>query len=37
VVDLWRRTGRPENAWVGVDLDAGGFLGLLTERLGRLG
>jgi purine nucleosidase len=37
VVDLWRRTGRPENAWVGVDLDAEGFLGLLVERLGRLG
>jgi inosine-uridine nucleoside N-ribohydrolase len=37
VVDLWRRTGREENAWVGVDLDAGGFLGLLVERLGRLG
>jgi inosine-uridine nucleoside N-ribohydrolase len=37
VVDLWRRTGRPENAWVGVDLDADGFLGLLVERLGRLG
>jgi inosine-uridine nucleoside N-ribohydrolase len=37
VVDLWRRTGRPENAWVGVDLDAEGFLGLLTERLARLG
>ena len=37
VVDLWRRTGRPENAWVGVDLDGEGFLGLLVERLGRLG
>jgi inosine-uridine nucleoside N-ribohydrolase len=37
VVDLWRRTGRPENAWVGVDLDADGFLGLLVERLGSLG
>ena len=37
VVDLWRRTGRPENAWVGVDLDADGFLGLLIERLGTLG
>jgi inosine-uridine nucleoside N-ribohydrolase len=37
VVDLWRRTGRAENAWVGVDLDAEGFLGLLTERLARLG
>jgi inosine-uridine nucleoside N-ribohydrolase len=37
VVDLWRRTGRPENAWVGVDLDAAGFLAFLLERLGRLG
>jgi inosine-uridine nucleoside N-ribohydrolase len=37
VVDLWRRTGRPENAWVGVDLDADTFLGLLIERLGSLG
>src|SRR5690349_5351208 len=27
VVDLWQRTGRAENAWVGVDLDADGFLG----------
>jgi inosine-uridine nucleoside N-ribohydrolase len=37
VVDRWRRTGRAENAWVGVDLDADGFLALLVERLGRLG
>jgi inosine-uridine nucleoside N-ribohydrolase len=37
VVDLWRRTGRPENAWVGVGLDGDGFLGLLIERLGGLG
>jgi inosine-uridine nucleoside N-ribohydrolase len=37
VVDLWRRTGRAENAWVGVDIDAEGFLALLVERLGRLG
>jgi inosine-uridine nucleoside N-ribohydrolase len=37
VVDLWRRTGRPENASVGVDLDADAFLGLLAERLGTLG
>jgi inosine-uridine nucleoside N-ribohydrolase len=37
VVDRWRRTGRAENAWVGVDLDADGFLALLLERLGRLG
>jgi inosine-uridine nucleoside N-ribohydrolase len=37
VVDLWRRTGREENAWVGVDLDAERFLGLLVERLATLG
>jgi inosine-uridine nucleoside N-ribohydrolase len=37
VVDLWRRTGRPENAWVGVDVDAGAFLDLLVERIGSLG
>jgi inosine-uridine nucleoside N-ribohydrolase len=37
VVDLWRKTGRPENAHVGVDLDAEGFLSLLVERLARLG
>jgi inosine-uridine nucleoside N-ribohydrolase len=37
VVDLWRRTGRPVNAWVGVDLDGDGFLALLIERLSRLG
>jgi inosine-uridine nucleoside N-ribohydrolase len=36
VVDVWRVTGRPENASVGVDVDADGFIGLLTERLGRL-
>lgn len=36
VVDLWRRTGRAENAWVGVDVDADGFLELLVERVGRL-
>jgi inosine-uridine nucleoside N-ribohydrolase len=37
VVDLWQRTGRDANAWIGVDLDADGFLGLLIERLGTLG
>jgi inosine-uridine nucleoside N-ribohydrolase len=37
VVDLWQRTGRPANAWVGVDLDADGFLGMLIERVGSLG
>jgi len=36
VVDLWRRTGRPPNADVGVDLDTGGFFELLVERIGRL-
>ena len=36
VVDLWRRTGRPANAHVGVDLDAEGFVDLLVERLGSL-
>ncbi len=37
VVDLWRRTGRPPNAHVGVGLDAEGFFALLRERLARLG
>jgi inosine-uridine nucleoside N-ribohydrolase len=37
VVDLWQRTDRPRNASVGVDLDPDAFLGLLIERLGRLG
>jgi inosine-uridine nucleoside N-ribohydrolase len=37
VVDRWRRTGRPANAHVGVDIDGEAFLGLLVERLGRLG
>ena len=37
VVDVWRRTGRPLNAWVGVDVDAEGFLDLLVERLASLG
>jgi inosine-uridine nucleoside N-ribohydrolase len=37
VVDLWHRTGRPENAHVGVDLDADAFLALLIERIGSLG
>jgi pyrimidine-specific ribonucleoside hydrolase len=34
VVDLWRRTERPANAAVGVDLDTDGFFALLLERLG---
>ncbi len=37
VVDLWRRTGRPPNANVGVDLDVEGFFALLVERVASLG
>jgi inosine-uridine nucleoside N-ribohydrolase len=37
VVDLWQRTDRRENAWVGVDVDAAGFLDLLVERIAALG
>jgi inosine-uridine nucleoside N-ribohydrolase len=37
VVDLWRRTERPPNAHVGVDLDAAAFFDLLVERIGSLG
>jgi inosine-uridine nucleoside N-ribohydrolase len=37
VVDLWRRTDRPVNAHVGVDLDVDGFFQLLFERVERLG
>jgi hypothetical protein len=37
VVDLWNRTGRPRNASVGVDLDAGRVFDLLVERIGALG
>ena len=33
VVDLWRRTGKPANAKVGVGIDAGAFVELLLERL----
>jgi inosine-uridine nucleoside N-ribohydrolase len=36
LVDLWRRTGRPPNAHVAVDVDAEGFLELLTTRIGSL-
>jgi inosine-uridine nucleoside N-ribohydrolase len=36
VVDLLRRTGRPENAHVAVEIDAEAFVGLLLERLARL-
>jgi inosine-uridine nucleoside N-ribohydrolase len=37
VVDRWRRTERPANTDVGVDVDADGFFGLLLERVARLG
>jgi inosine-uridine nucleoside N-ribohydrolase len=37
VCDRWKRTGRAENAHVGVDVDADAFLGLLLERIGSLG
>ncbi len=37
VVDRWKRTNRPPNAHVGVDLDADGFFDLLVERIARLG
>jgi len=33
VVDLWRRTGKPANAKVGVGIDAEGFVELLLGRL----
>jgi len=36
VVDLWRRSGRPANAHVGVDLDSAAFFDLLVERIARL-
>ncbi len=36
VVDLWRRTGEPPNAHVGVDIDAEAFLELFVGRLGAL-
>jgi inosine-uridine nucleoside N-ribohydrolase len=37
VVDLWRRTGQPPNAHVGVDVDARAFVGLLVGRIASLG
>jgi inosine-uridine nucleoside N-ribohydrolase len=37
VVDLWRRTDRPANAHVGVDLDTAAFFDLLIDRVARLG
>ena len=36
VVDLWRRTDRVPNAYVGVGIDADGFFDLLVERIGTL-
>jgi len=36
VVDRWKRTGRPVNAHVGIDLDTDGFFDLLVERIGSL-
>jgi pyrimidine-specific ribonucleoside hydrolase len=36
VVDRWRVTGKPANAHVGIDVDAGRFLDLLVERLASL-
>jgi inosine-uridine nucleoside N-ribohydrolase len=33
LVDLWGRAGWEPNCHVGVDIDAGGFLDLLVERL----
>lgn len=33
VVDLWRRTGNPPNARVGVEIDAERFLTLLVDRI----
>jgi inosine-uridine nucleoside N-ribohydrolase len=35
-VDLWRRTGKEPNAHVGVEVDGGGFVGFLLERLATL-
>ena len=37
VVDLWRRTDRPPNAHVAVDLDVDGFFELLGERIASFG
>jgi inosine-uridine nucleoside N-ribohydrolase len=36
LVDLWRRTGRPPNAHVAVDVDSTRFLELLIERVSAL-
>jgi purine nucleosidase len=37
VADRWHRTDRPENAHVGVEIDADGFLELLLERIASYG
>lgn len=37
VVDLWNRTDRPPNVYVGVDVDAPAFFELLVERIASLG
>ena len=37
VADRWHRTGRPENADVGVQIDADAFFELLLERIATLG
>ena len=37
VVDRWKRTARPANAHVGIDLDIGIVFDLFVERIGRLG
>jgi purine nucleosidase/pyrimidine-specific ribonucleoside hydrolase len=37
VVDVWRRTGLEPNAGVAVGIDSERFLGLLLQRLARLG
>ena len=36
LVDWWRVTGKPANAYVVRDIDADGFFDMLTERLARL-
>jgi inosine-uridine nucleoside N-ribohydrolase len=36
-VDRLSRTGAPPNAHVALDVDAGGFIDLLSERIASLG
>jgi inosine-uridine nucleoside N-ribohydrolase len=36
-VDLWKRTGKEPNAYVGVDVDVPGFIQFLVQRLASLG